>query len=161
MERMGIRMADDEMLRLKNQLCFPLYACAREVTKQYKPFLDEIGLTYTQYITMMVLWEKKAVSVKELGKILYLDSGTLTPLLKKMEAEGLVVRRRNQADERSVVAEITQAGERLKERAAEIPGKILHCIHIDRADAATLYRLRYQILARIQDTPPTPRPGAA
>ena len=136
----------DDMLKLENQLCFPLYACAREVVKQYKPFLDEIGLTYTQYIAMMVLWEKRQVSVKALGEALYLDSGTLTPLLKKMQAAGLVSRRRDEADERSVLVAPTAEGDALKLRAQEIPGKIMHCIPLSQDDAKTLYRLLYQVL---------------
>ena len=136
----------DDMLKLENQLCFPLYACAREVVKQYKPFLDEIGLTYTQYITMMVLWEKRQVSVKALGEALYLDSGTLTPLLKKMQAAGLITRRRDAADERSVLVAPTAAGDALKIKAREIPGKMMQCIPLSEQDAKTLYRLLYQVL---------------
>lgn len=90
-----------DCLKLENQLCFPLYACAKEVTRRYKPFLDEIDLTYTQYIAMMVLWERKSVNVKELGECLYLDSGTLTPLLKRLEQKGLITRKRSEADERA------------------------------------------------------------
>jgi DNA-binding MarR family transcriptional regulator len=138
-----------EALKLENQLCFPLYACSRKIVKQYKPFLDEIGLTYTQYISMMVLWEKKSVSVKELGDALYLDSGTLTPLLKKMEAQGLITRCRDKADERSVIIELTGQGEQLKERAMEIPEKIMECVSLSREDAATLYRLLYKTLDEI------------
>jgi len=138
-----------EALKLENQLCFPLYACSREIVKQYKPFLDEIGLTYTQYISMMVLWEKKSVSVKKLGDALYLDSGTLTPLLKKMEAQGLITRCRDKADERSVIIELTEQGEQLKERAVEIPEKIMDCVPLSREDAATLYRLLYKTLNEI------------
>ena len=97
-----------DVLRLDHQLCFPLYACAKEIVRRYKPFLDEIGLTYTQYITMMVLWEKKQVSVKELGESLFLDSGTLTPLLKKMEQKGLLTRERSKEDERVLLVTITE-----------------------------------------------------
>ncbi len=136
----------DDMLKLENQLCFPLYACAREVVKQYKPFLDEIGLTYTQYIAMMVLWEKRQASVKALGEALYLDSGTLTPLLKKMQAAGLITRRRDAADERSVLVAPTAAGDALKIKAREIPGKMMQCIPLSEQDAKTLYRLLYQVL---------------
>ena len=136
----------EDMLKLENQLCFPLYACAREVVKQYKPLLDEIGLTYTQYIAMMVLWEKREVSVKALGEALYLDSGTLTPLLKKMQAAGLITRRRDTADERSVLVAPTAEGDALKLRAQQIPGKIMQCIPLSDQDAKTLYRLLYQVL---------------
>lgn len=135
------------MLKLKNQLCFPLYACSREITKKYKPYLDEIGLTYTQYIAMMVLWERKSVSVKELGESLYLDSGTLTPMLKNMAQKGLVVRNRNQNDERSTLVSITEVGENLKEKAKEIPQKIGACMPLSDKEAVTLYGLLYKILA--------------
>ena len=135
-----------DALKLENQLCFPLYACSREIIKQYKPFLDELDLTYTQYITMMVLWEKKTLTSKELGNDLFLDSGTLTPLLKKMEAKGLLNRRRSEEDERNLVVSITEAGERLRERAIEIPGKIAKCSNLERADAEALYRILYKVL---------------
>ena len=134
------------MLKLKNQLCFPLYACSREVVKKYKPYLDELGLTYTQYIAMMVLWEQKSASVKELGQQLHLDSGTLTPLLKRMETNGLLVRRRDQNDERIVMVTITEKGEQLKARACEIPGKIAQCLQLDASEAAMLYQLLYKVL---------------
>ncbi len=137
---------DYDMLKLKNQLCFPLYACAREITRKYKPYLDVIGLTYTQYITMMVLWEKKSASVKELGESLYLDSGTLTPMLKGMEQKGLVARKRSQADERSTIITITANGESLKERAKEIPLKMSGCLPLAQEEAATLYKLLYRII---------------
>ena len=142
-------MMDDHALRLKNQLCFPLYACAKEVVRTYKPFLDEIGLTYTQYIAMMVLWEQKSVSIKTLGERLYLDSGTLTPLMKKMEAQGLVTRQRSEEDERSVIIRITEQGERLKERALQIPPKIGACINLTPEEASELYTLLYKVLAQV------------
>ena len=113
-----------DALKLENQICFPLYACSREIIKQYKPFLDEIDLTYTQYIAMMVLWEHQSVTVKELGQYLFLDSGTLTPLLKKMEAKGIISRKRDEEDERSLIVSLTAEGEALKERAVEVPQKI-------------------------------------
>lgn len=144
----GMKMNNEkyDALKLENQLCFPLYACSREIIKQYKPFLDELDLTYTQYITMMVLWEKKTLTSKELGNDLFLDSGTLTPLLKKMEAKGLLNRRRSEEDERNLVVSITEAGERLRERAIEIPGKIAKCSNLERADAEALYRILYKVL---------------
>lgn len=135
-----------EGLLLKNQLCFPLYAASKEVVRLYKPFLDEIGLTYTQYIAMMALWESRALSVKELGERLYLDSGTLTPLLKKMEAQGLVLRKRSAADERSVIVTLTDQGEALRQRAKNIPAKIGGCIPLSRDEANTLYDLLYRVL---------------
>ena len=135
-----------EALKLKNQLCFPLYACAKEVVKKYKPYLDEIDLTYTQYIAMMVLWEKKEVNVKELGECLYLDSGTLTPVLKKLEQKDFITRTRDKYDERNVIISLTDEGERLKEKAVSIPMKMGACINIDAEEAKTLYRILYKIL---------------
>lgn len=139
---------NDEMLKLKNQLCFPLYAAAKEVVARYKPFLDEIDLTYTQYITMMVLWEFKSIGVKELGRHLYLDSGTLTPLLKRLESKGFVRRERQTEDERLVNIVLTEAGEGLKERAALVPLKMSECIKLDPQDAGTLYTLLYKLLGQ-------------
>ena len=133
-------------LRLSNQLCFPLYACSREMIKLYKPWLDEIGLTYTQYITMMVLWEHKSMTVKMLGQELYLDSGTLTPLLKKLEDKGLVTRRRSDRDERNLIVTITAAGEALKDAVLHIPGEMTKCINLPNEDIANLYRMLYQML---------------
>ena len=138
-----------DMLKLENQLCFPLYACSREIVKKYNPHLDNIGLTYTQYIVMMVMWDKKRVSVKELGEKLYLDSGTLTPVLKSLESKGLVSRRRSAEDERVLIAEITEAGEALKEQAADIPPKIACCVSLSPDEAKELHRLLYKILGTI------------
>ena len=137
-------------LLLQNQLCFPLYAVSKEVVRLYKPFLDEIGLTYTQYIAMLVLWEKQARTVKELGEHLYLDSGTLTPLLKKMEAQGLVNRQRNAADERSVIVSLTEKGRALREKALSIPEKIGSCLPLTREESKTLYQLLYRMLYAIE-----------
>lgn len=135
-----------DMLKLENQLCFPLYACSREIVKKYHPHLDQIGLTYTQYIVMMVMWDVKRVSVKTLGEKLYLDSGTLTPVLKSLEAKGLVTRNRSSEDERVLIAEITEEGEKLKEAAAEVPPKIACCVQLTPEEAGELYRLLYKIL---------------
>ncbi len=137
-------------LKLENQLCFPLYAAARSVVKLYTPFLSAIGLTYTQYITMMVLWEKKAVGVKQLGERLYLDSGTLTPLLKKLEGQGLVTRRRSTEDERNLIVEITQKGEALREDALKVPEQMRNCLSLSPEEAGALYRLLYQFLGRVK-----------
>ncbi len=133
-------------LKLENQLCFPLYAASKEVVRRYKPFLDELGLTYTQYIAMMVLWEKKTVNVKTLGEALYLDTGTLTPLLKKLEAQGLVTRRRSAKDERNLIVTITREGEALRNRAVTIPERMEKCMDLSREEAATLYRMLYKLL---------------
>ena len=139
-------MDNRDPLLLKNQICFPLYACAREVMKKYKPFLDEIDLTYTQYVTMMVLWERREVTSKEIGAALHLDSGTLTPVLKKLADKGLLTRRRSSADERNLMVAVTEAGNALKQRAACIPGKVGGCIRLDPEEAMTLYRLLYKLL---------------
>ena len=135
-----------DSLLLKNQLCFPLYACARETIKLYKPYLDELDLTYTQYIAMMVLWEKNSLSVKELGEALYLDSGTLTPLLKKMEAKGLLTRRRSTEDERSLLVSLTPEGRALREKALNVPTQMSQCLKLEPGEAADLYRLLYKML---------------
>lgn len=140
---------NDEALRLDNQLCFPLYACSREIVKKYKPHLDALGLTYTQYIAMMVLWEEKSVSVKALGEKLHLDSGTLTPMLKKMEAQHLILRSRDARDERSVIIRLTDKGQSLREQAAGIPEQMARCVPLDPEDAQTLYRLLRTMLARM------------
>ncbi|MBQ9544372.1 MAG: MarR family transcriptional regulator [Clostridia bacterium] len=134
-------------LRLENQLCFPLYAASREVIKRYRPFLDALGLTYTQYIAMMVFWAEKKISVKELGKRLYLDSGTLTPVLKSLETKGYVHRERCAEDERVLMVEITNDGEKLKEKAKSVPAKVAGCFRLEKDDAAALYRLLYKLLA--------------
>ena len=139
-----------DRLKLENQLCFPLYACSREIVRMYKPFLDEIGLTYTQYIAMMVLWEKKQLTVKQLGELLYLDSGTLTPLLKKMEISS---RSRDKTDERSVIVTLTKQGEELKEQAVLIPEKITKCVPLDQEEAKQLYHLLYKILGSSNRNP--------
>ena len=140
-----------DALKIENQLCFPLYACSREVIKQYKPFLDELDLTYTQYIAMMILWEKKTVTVKELGKCLYLDSGTLTPLLKKLEAKGYVTRTRSTQDERNLNVTVTEAGEQLKEKAVEVPGKMAQCSRLEPEEGAELYRILYKMLGHLEE----------
>ena len=133
-------------LKLENQLCFPLYAAARAVIRQYTPCLGELDLTYTQYIALMVLWEEKRCSVKELGKKLYLDSGTLTPLLKSMEKKGLIQRSRSAEDERSVIVELTEAGWALREQALSVPGRVAACVRLDQSEAAALYQLLYKVL---------------
>ena len=133
-------------LKLENQLCFPLYACAREVVKRYKPFLDDIDLTYTQYVTMMVLWEKPSVTSKEIGERLHLDSGTLTPVIKKLAEKGLVNRERMASDERNLVVKLTDAGRDLRGRAECIPGKMGRCVRLSPEDAGALHALLYRLL---------------
>ena len=107
-------------LRLENQLCFPLYVCSKEVIRKYKPFLDKLDLTYTQYIAMMVLWERRETNVKEMGECLFLDSGTLTPLLKKLEQKGYIERHRSKEDERNLMITITDEGMKLREEAVSV-----------------------------------------
>lgn len=135
-----------EQLKLGNQLCFPLYACAKEVVRSYTPWLSPLGLTYTQYVAMMVLWEHKSVAVKEMGELLFLDSGTLTPMLKKMEQNGWLTRQRCQYDERRVVVTITPEGEALQERLAEVPGRVAQCVKLDTEEALQLYRTLHKLL---------------
>lgn len=139
-----------EQLKLENQLCFPLYAAAKEVVRKYKPLLDELDLTYTQYITMMVLWEKEELNVKELGSILYLDSGTLTPLLKKLEAKGYISRTRCKEDERNLIIQITDKGDALKEKAASIPNNMVdNWINISKDEIKVMYHALYKLLSQI------------
>ena len=140
------RTQSNTALLLDSQLCFPLYACAREVVKRYRPFLDGIGLTYTQYIAMMVLWETPCISSRQLGRRLFLDSGTLTPVLKKLESMGYINRKRDEKDERNLILTLTEAGEALKERAALIPPQMSACIRMDPQDAILLYTLLHRLL---------------
>ena len=135
-----------DSLKLKNQLCFPLYACSREIIKKYNPLLKEIDLTYTQYIAMMVFWEHKKMSVKELGQLLFLDSGTLTPVLKSLEAKGLVLRSRSSEDERVLLVEITEKGEALKDKAVSVPTEVGRCVKLEPEEYTELYRLLYKLL---------------
>lgn len=138
-----------DCLKLENQLCFPLYACSKEVIRRYKPYLDEVDLTYTQYLTMMVMWEKKELTVKELGEFLYLDSGTLTPVLKKLEEKSYIQRNRSKDDERNLIVSITQKGEALKDRAVQIPGKLSSCVNLESKEARQLYKLLYKLLGQL------------
>lgn len=137
-----------DALKIENQLCFPIYACSREIIKLYKPYLDELNLTYTQYITMLVLWEKKEVNVKELGNCLYLDSGTLTPLLKKLEAKGVLTRERSKEDERNLIVTLTKEGELLKDKALHVPQELAKCVKLDAEEILVLYRLLYKALGQ-------------
>ena len=143
-------MADKyDLLKLENQLCFPLYACAKEVVKAYKPYLEELDLTYTQYITMMVMWEQKELRVKDVGKRLYLDSSTLTPLLKRLEEKGYVTRRRSTEDERDLIVTITDKGEALKEKAITVPERLSACIEMDPEKSQLLYDLLYELIGKL------------
>ncbi|MBO7336749.1 MAG: MarR family transcriptional regulator [Lachnospiraceae bacterium] len=135
-----------DILKLDNQLCFPLYAVSKEIVRRYQPLLEPLDLTYTQYITMMVMWEKKCLTVKELGEKLYLDSGTLTPVLKKLESKGYVTRIRSKDDERNLVVTLTDSGEALKDEALEVPLKLSGCVNLSPDDAKTLYVLLKKLL---------------
>ena len=136
-----------EQLKLENQLCFPLYACARKIMNQYTPALKPLGLTYTQYIVFMVLWEKEKVTVGELGRELLLDAGTLTPLLKNLEKQGYVTRERMKDDERVTMICITEKGDALKEQCKDIPARIgASCTQLDAQDAKDLYRILHKLL---------------
>ena len=139
-----------ESLKLSNQLCFPLYACSKEIIRKYKPYLDDIDLTYTQYIAMMVLWEKKTVNVKMLGECLYLDSGTLTPVLKKLESKGYITRERSSEDERNLVVSITPEGEKLKDKALSIPPSMGSCVKLTEEEYQVLYKLLYKIIGNVR-----------
>lgn len=136
----------DELLKLENQLCFPLYACSKEVVRRYTPLLDELGLTYTQYLVMMALWEYGPTSVGMLGQRLYLDSGTLTPVLKKMETKGLIERTRSMQDERRVDITLTDEGKALKTPAAKIPTAMGQCLSISHEEAVELASLLRKML---------------
>ena len=139
-----------DALRIEKQLCFPLYACSKEVVRRYRPFLDPLDLTYTQYIAMMVLWEQRSVTVKELGERLYLDSGTLTPLLKKLEAKGFITRKRSSEDERSLIVTVTDAGDDLREKAKDIPAQMTKAnLNLEVDEIRELYRMLYKLLSQV------------
>ena len=141
-----MEMSYKEEMKLENQLCFPLYAAARSVTALYTPYLKPLGLTYTQYIVFLVLWEKDGIPVGELGKRLMLDSGTLSPLLKKMRQAGYIEKRQSAEDERSFLITLTDKGRALQEQAREIPRNVGGCITLSHEKAAQLYQLLYELL---------------
>lgn len=143
-------MDSNEILKLDNQLCFAFYACSREITKLYRPMLEKLDLTYTQYVTMLALWEQDHVTVTALGNKLYLDSGTLTPLLKKLEAAGHITRTRDRNDERSVLVELTEQGRALKEKALDIPYQLACKLDGKPEEGAALLAQTQQFLRRIQ-----------
>ena len=144
-------MGKYDCLRLETQLCFPLYVCSKEIIRKYKPYLDPLGLTYTQYIAMMVMWERKKVNVKELGERLYLDSGTLTPLLKKMEEKGLVRRERSLEDERVLDVVITDEGMALREEAVKVPMAMKSCVTLNMEEAKLLYDVLGKMIQDIRE----------
>ena len=139
-----------DTLLLKNQLCFPIYLCSKEIIRKYSPLLDDIDLTYTQYIVMMYFWEKNKSNVKELGKTLLLDSSTLTPLLKKLENKGYISRVRSSIDERNLELTVTKKGLDLRDKAVSIPEQIGECINLSEEEVRVLYKLSYKILTNIQ-----------
>ena len=141
-----MKKEDAEMMKLENQLCFPLYAAARNVSGLYTPLLKPLGLTYTQYLVFLVLWEKDDVPVGEIGEKLMLDNGTLSPLLKKMEQAGYIERDRCKDDERIVKIRLTEKGKALQEKAKDVPKKAAACIDISPAKAKALYDLLYELL---------------
>ena len=136
----------NEKLKIENQLCFPLYACSKEIVKKYKSVLDKFDLTYTQYIVMMVMWEEKEINVKNLGERLYLDSGTLTPVLKKLESKNFIKRTRSDLDERNLKLLLTEKGIELMDKVQNVPNEIGSCINLSKEEALQLYRLLYKIL---------------
>ena len=133
-------------MKLANQLCFPLYAAARSVTSLYTPFLRPLGLTYTQYLVMLVLWEEDGVRVSDLCESLMLDSGTLSPLLKKLEGQGLIERKRSSDDERVVLICLTASGRHLQEMAKDVPARVGGCLELSPEKAAEMYSLLYELL---------------
>ena len=141
-----------EAMKLANQLCFPLYAASRNVIGLYTPWLKPLGLTYTQYIVFLVLWERDGLTVGEIGEKLMLDNGTLSPLLKKMEQAGYIERQRNREDERVVVITLTEAGRALREQAKGIPEKVAGCIDLPAEKARQLYTLLYELLEKQKNT---------
>ena len=139
-----------EALRLKNQLCFPLYLCAKELQRRYTPYLEGLDLTYTQYVVMMYFWEFGSSNVKAISKALLLDPSTLTPLLKKLEVKGYITRTRSERDERNLIVSLTESGGELKNKAVEIPCKIGKCLDLSEEEAAELYRILYKVLQNIE-----------
>ena len=133
-------------IRLKNQLCFPLYAVTNKIIRNYKPLLDELDLTYTQYIVMMVLWENEDINEKALGEALFLKSNTLTPLLKKLEAKGYIIIRKDSSDERNIRISLSEQGRRLQEKAVKVPSAIAGSFDLDPEEAKKLYEILYKIL---------------
>lgn len=142
-------MKEFDALKLENQLCFPLYAVSKEIIKKYRPYLDKVNLTYTQYITMMVLWEHKEINLTKLGEKLHLDSGTLTPVVKSLEAKGLIKKTRLQTDERVVNVALTEEGLKLKEKAKNIPAQITGCFNLSLDEASQLYTILQKLLKSI------------
>ena len=140
----------EDKLLLKNQLCFPLYLCSKEIIRRYTPLLNKLDLTYTQYIVMMYLWENKETNIKELGKTLMLDSNTLTPLLKKLESKKYITRNKDKNDSRNTIIKLTEEGESLKNLCLTIPEMVGKCVNLTEEEAKTLYTILYKILYNIE-----------
>lgn len=142
-------LSDDEQLLLDNQVCFPLYSAANAVVRAYRPLLDDLDLTYSQYLVMMVLWEQDGASVKDVGSRLHLDSGTLTPLLKRLETKGYVVRGRSETDERVRVLNLTQSGQALKQTAQTVPNAMKCKIDLELDELISLKQLCEKVLTKL------------
>jgi DNA-binding MarR family transcriptional regulator len=140
-----------DSLKLSNQVCFPLYACSKELVSQYTPYLKKLGLTYTQYIVMMVMWESVSVSSRELAARVHLDYGTLTPVLKKLETTGYITRKRDPEDERLLILELTDKGEAVKDEALKIPPCIASCVGLNEEEFKMLYILTYKALNNMEN----------
>lgn len=139
-------MKNEECLRLENQICFPMYVASKEIVRRYIPLLNELDLTYTQYITLLALWEKDHITVKELGEKLYLDSGTLTPLLNKLEKKGYIIKNKSDKDGRELVVIVTDEGLKLKQKALDIPPEIAKCVNLKKEEAIVFYQLLHKVL---------------
>lgn len=141
---------DYSKLKLKNQICFPLYLCSKELVRKYTPMLNDLDLTYTQYVVMMYFWEKEESSLKRLSNMILLDSGTLTPVLVKLEKKGYIKRNRSLKDERNLMIRLTKKGRELKDKAIDIPTEITKCLNLSEKDAKTLYMLCYKALFNLE-----------
>lgn len=139
-----------DTLKLCNQVCFPLYACSKELVRQYGPYLKQLDLTYTQYVVMMVMWEKEVATSRELAECTHLDYGTLTPVLKRLELTGYISRERSDEDERLLILRLTKDGKKLKSRAVNIPGEIARKVGLTEEEFKTLYVLTYKALANME-----------
>ena len=139
-------MKNDELLKLDNQICFPMYVASKEIVRRYIPLLSALDLTYTQYITLLALWEKDHITVKELGEKLYLDSGTLTPLLNKLEKKGYIIKNKSDKDGRELVVIVTDKGHELKKKALEVPPEIAKCVCLEKEAAIVFYQLLHKVL---------------
>ena len=142
--------ADENPLRLKKQLCFPIYLCSKEIIRRYTPLLKKLDLTYTQYIVMMYFWEKGQSNMRDLGRALLLDPSTLAPLLVKMEAKGYITKVKSKLDGRNLDVAITDKGAKLEEKAISVPGIVRECIDLSEEEAKMLYSLTYKILNNIE-----------